>query len=239
MKKLLSNQKNITENFVWVKNSQSGLPALTKSVREQAGMTLIELIVVIAIVSIVSGVLMFNYSGFSTTASIRNLAQEIALAIRKSQIYATSVIRSPDESQTIYGSYGISFSKATVSANTEPNTKQFVLFADIPASKNGFYDSPGATCGGSSECLEVLSINSSDKIVKAEACDSSNLCTEALSGDSIDVLFQRPSPDAYICLKRGTSCIAGPFASAKITVESAKGLSKIISVWNTGQIRIQ
>jgi prepilin-type N-terminal cleavage/methylation domain-containing protein len=222
-----------------IKYSKSISIMVNKNINNlQDGMTLIELIVVVTIISIVSAVLMFSYSGFSGNANIRNLAQEIALGIRKSQIYATSVARTGSSTDPIYGAYGISFSARNSSNETDSTSKRFVLFADIPPT-NKYYDSPSSVCGNGSECLETLTISSSDNIIKAEACTNSD-CTSATGDNSVDIIFQRPSPDANICLHQdGGGCIGGPYSYAKITVKSIKGLTKVISVWNTGQISIQ
>lgn len=225
MKNFSLKQKNITKKFRWAR---------------QAGMTLIEVIVVVTIISLVSAVLMFNYSGFSSNANIRNLAQEIALGIRKSQIYATSVARTGSATDPIYGAYGVSFSARNSSNASDSTSKKIVLFADIPPINN-YYDSPSGACGNGSECLETLSINTTDNIIKVEACDNSNICKKAEGDDSINILFKRPSPDAYICINvEGLGCAStDAYSSARITVESVKGLRKVIYVWNTGQISIQ
>ena len=50
------------------------------------GMTLVELIVVLAIFMIILGLTIFDYSSFKSTTTIQNLADDIALTIRKAQV---------------------------------------------------------------------------------------------------------------------------------------------------------
>jgi len=209
----------------------------------QQGVTVIELVIVIAIVSVVSSVLIFNYSGFSTSVSIRNLSQEMALSIRKAQTYATSVqsVNSVVNDTTLFPAYGISFSlNQPTSDITLPTTKRFVLFADIPDVSNPLgdkiYTSDGE-CGVpsfDSECLESFGIATSDRIIR--------LCTDitgCASDMTVNVLFRRPSPDALICIVQGSACSSSTPSYLEIVVQSVRGDERTILVWNTGQISVQ
>lgn len=207
----------------------------------QTGVTLVELVVVIAIFAIVSSVLLFNYSNFSTNVSIRNLSQDLALTIRKAQTYATSVqgVSTAGGGARSYPAYGISFSLDTNGGVYQPNKKKFVLFVDTVdpnmGAPNKQYDA-GSTCGTPSEgdeCLESYSIESADSIV--------SLCSDAtgcISTGSFDVSFHRPSPDAIICYKSDFSarCSSTVISYLDIVLESAQGTRRTVSVWNTGQI---
>jgi prepilin-type N-terminal cleavage/methylation domain-containing protein len=210
----------------------------------QSGVTLIELIVVIVIFSIISSVLLFNYSDFSTNVSIRNLSQDIALTVRKVQTYATSVqsINNSGVDTRTFPSYGISFSLDDTSGSFDPNKKRFVVFADIPSTSdslpNKLYDNNGV-CGSpavDSECLESFTINSSDTIV--EVCTDVTGCVAV---GSVDITFRRPVPDAIICYKEtlDADCQTSSISYVDIVLRSAKGLTRKVSVWNTGQISVK
>ncbi len=211
--------------------------------KKQSGVTLIELIVVLGIFSVISSVLLFNYSDFSTNVSIRNLSQEVALTVRKVQTYATSVrgLDNGGGSTKSFPAYGISFSLDFTSGSFEPNRKQFILFADIPESvgqlPNKIYNGDG-TCGTpdvGSECLENFSIETFDSIVE--------LCTDATSGcvstGSVDITFRRPIPDAIICYRSSSAEDCQIASYVDIVLQSAKGLRRKVSVWNTGQIGVK
>lgn len=205
----------------------------------QSGVTLVELIVVVAIVALISSVLMFNYSDFSTNVSLRGLSQEVALAIRKTQTYATSVHNAGSDS---YPAYGISFSLQDPVGAYEPSKKQFVLFADIPLGPdplpNRLYDTDG-TCGAplsGAECTEELVITSGDSVVGIETDRTGRVST-----GSVTITFRRPTPDASICYSYGgphDSCIPQTISYAKIFLQSAKGVERVVTVWNTGQISV-
>ena len=54
-----------------------------------SGITIIELLVVISIFIIISGITIFNYSKFKSTATLQNLADDIALSVRRVQGYVS------------------------------------------------------------------------------------------------------------------------------------------------------
>jgi prepilin-type N-terminal cleavage/methylation domain-containing protein len=204
----------------------------------QAGVTLVELVVVLGIFGFVASVLIFNYSDFSSNISVRTLSQEVGLAIRKAQSYATSVrtLDAAGTNTTQYPAYGISFSfeYGTDPNDTYSDEKQFAIFTDIDGGNTDVYDTSGGECGNpvqSEECVELFTITSADRIAKICAggdCDQKN----------ISIVFRRPSPDATICIVEGDQCVK-KVSHAQIFVESAKGLQKQITVWNTGQISVQ
>lgn len=219
----------------------------------QAGVTLIEMLIVVAIIAVVSAVLMFNYSDFSTNVSLRNLSQEMALAIRKTQTYATSV-RAIDGTDFVSSSsfpgYGIAFSVAdaqTTPSPIHPSSKRFVLFADISDGLTLSDHQYGADvisnrCGtpssSSNECIETFDISTADKIVaicgEPRVYDAEiESCTGTSPTDNVSITFRRPSPDAYI-LYNGQ-----PSSYAQIVIQSPKDLKRQIIVWNTGQITTQ
>ncbi len=210
----------------------------------QKGMTMVELVTVLAIVALVSGVLIFNYSKFRNDVTVRGLSQEVALAIRKAQTYATSVrsIEGMGASTTSFPGYGISFSvnRDDSSDSSAPSKMQFILFAEIPDDSgltDGMYND-GGSCGApeqKNECLEKFTINSPDRIVKL--CIEGRDCN--INDQAIDIVFARPAPDAVICSLNGGSCDADRPSYIEVVLESPSGTQKTISVWNTGQISVQ
>ncbi len=218
----------------------------------QAGVTVIEMVVVVGIIALVSGVMIFNYSDFSTNVSVRNLAQEIALSVRKAQTYATSV-RSIEGLNGVnskaFPGYGISFAVSNnpvVPDEITPGPRQFVLFADANLDSNDLsginrYEK-GTSCGTPSfldECLESFTINTADKV--QSICVNENTSRSRCYTDDarLDVTFRRPSPDATICVSTSTVDGDCSISYAVITLESAKGLQRKVLVWNTGQISVQ
>lgn len=202
---------------------------------KQSGLTLVEVLVVVAIFALVSSVLFFNFNDFNTNVTLRNLSQETALIIRKAQTYATGVqkLDGIDSDSLLFPAYGLSFSPGTDSDAFQPNQKRFILFADREGSGTRVYNNNGV-CGSpaaNSECLEALTINTPEKVAR--------LCTDAgcITSGTVNVIFRRPSPDAEICVMSGSNC--GPLRSfLTIELESVDGTMRSVTVWNTGQISV-
>ncbi|MDB5188743.1 MAG: hypothetical protein JWM92_341 [Candidatus Nomurabacteria bacterium] len=210
----------------------------------QQGFTLIELIVVIAIVAVVSTILLFHYSDFSTTIALTTLSEDIGLSARKAQSYATSVrsiAGTNGAMSNTFPAYGVSFSvNPTATTIYDPTAASFPLFVDASSTNNGVtnnaFDNNG-TCGSPAvgqECVESFSITNNDKIV--------SLCTDKApcmtTSGTVNVVFHRPNPDAVICVA-GLDCTTQQASYVKITVQSPTGVQRTVTIWNTGQISIQ
>ncbi len=214
----------------------------------QKGFTLIEMLIVVAIFAVVATVLLFNYSDFSTSVGVRNLAQEIGLSVRKAQSYATSVRTINGTSGVLsntYPAFGIAFSvDAGAAQKYGPTKNNFDLFADVSPSDdritNNMYDNNGV-CGApgqGQECVEDFGINTSNNIVSlCSDVPVANSCMTPETGGSATVVFHRPSPDAVICVST-IDCALRKASYLKITVRSPKGLERVVTVWNTGQISV-
>lgn len=198
--------------------------------KNNKGFTLIELIVVISIFAILSSIMVFNYGSFKSSLSIQNLADDIALSVRKAQGYAIGV-HGYGISNSFDSGYGVHFSTAestagSVSGNVGSN-KSFILFANINNDKE--YDS-SPSCGdptSSTECLEVLSITSADEI-KEILLGSTSVAT-------LDIMFKRPNPEPKFYVNGSYDA---SISSVKIKISNDNGISKIITISNVGQISV-
>ncbi len=217
-----------------------------KNVNKQQGLTVLELVVVMFIFTLVSAIAIFNYSQYKTTVSLGNLSQDIALTIRKAQIYAISVKGSDiNGSGKQFPGYGIHFYLSTTAGRvSDGSDHSFVFFSDIPFTfgmlGDGVYNQLLANCDNlmfGNECMNIINITSTDRIV--ELCADSVCVAPALSvSPSLDIVFTRPNPEPRFsfCIN-GTSCTTTS-SYVQIKIQSVDGKQKIISVWNTGQIRI-
>jgi prepilin-type N-terminal cleavage/methylation domain-containing protein len=180
------------------------------------GMTFIELIVVIGIFATVSGVVLFNFTGFTTNISLQNLANQIALQLKKSQTQALS----GTGGSALFGankpSYGIHFD------TTKPD--KFIFFADL--NNDGQYTGAAACGTAGAECVDEIFIKSGDRL--------SNLFVGTNMSD-LDVTFKRPFPDARFF----SATVEQAVPNVGIEITSSKGLQKTIIVWTTGQIEIK
>lgn len=199
-----------------------------KNLKFNTGMTFIELIVVIGIFAALSGVVLFNFTGFSTNISLQNLSSQIALQVKKAQTDAISGknptlftgLSDLDETP-VRPSYGIHFDM------TKPN--KFIYFYDL--NNNRFYTGNAACGTPGAECVEEITIQSGDTVTElATYSSSSNPCRSTL-----DITFKRPFPDAYFATDNGIESV--PNAGVEIT--SPKGATKTIVISSTGQIEIK
>lgn len=175
------------------------------------GFSLLELMVTITIVTLITGIVMFQYSAFDSTVLLKNQAFELALDIRDTQVRAISV-RSDERSGAEFGgSYGLHFQKS------KPN--EYILFQDL--NENGQYD------GGE----ELATYNLDQRFYIDDLFFDGGTGTDIAS-----VVFRRPNFDARI----RSSASAPPAASVHIVIASVRNPSaaRTVSVYHSGQISV-
>ena len=210
-------------------------------IKNNAGMTLIELLVVLSIFIILTSITIFDYGSFRSSISIKNLADDIALSIRKAQSYATGVY---SDSNFISG-YGVHFTTNTDTTNKlAGSNKSFVIFNDLPQIDHT-YNYFESTCGIGAECNEILNIITADQISAIYVSDNS---TDELVPNigSLDISFNRPNPDAYFCYKAsanpGKDCDRDNSTISHVEIvlsNDQTNKTQAITIWNTGQISVQ
>ena len=220
-----------------------------KKLKYNKGVTLVELLVVIFIFVIISGITIFNYGRFNTSLSIQNLADDIALSVRKAQGYAIGVHSAGTGGVFTIG-YGIHFTvnPAIVGNIYSGTNKSFIVFSDMGVTQNKMYDYSAATCGSPSvgnECLEALNITSTDKISGIKYYTTSLIDgSTGFPGATMDIVFKRPNPEPVFCYK---TAIGNPSCDFSSTISYAQiillsgdgsGTTKTITISNSGQISV-
>ncbi len=216
------------------KNKYNSGPA---RLRYSGGVTLVELIVVIFIFMIISGITIFNYGKFRSSLSIQNLADDIALSVRRAQGFAIGV-RGTGGGFNL--GYGIHFTANHNSTIYNGSNKAFILFANV--GNNFQYDNSSNKCGSpesGNECLELLNITSPDNI---NSIFLNNDTTSISSKDTLDILFKRPSPEPIFCYRiKGTgSCKSNGISDVeiKVSTDADSSIYKVITIYNNGQIYV-
>lgn len=210
-----------------MKNTLSWVFANVLKLRKSdKGFTLIELMVVTGILVVITSLILANNTRFGGAVLLENLAYDIALSVRKAQVYGIAVRRFGLDDFS--AGYGVNFTLASPTV--------YVLFADInpPQSGNGIYEPDDE-----SELVESISIQGGYKIVNL--CATAPNSPETCGLSSLDILFKRPEPDAFIS-KDGISGIANPSAlqeKARIILESPRGNKTSIIVELSGQIAVE
>jgi len=192
--------------------------------RTQRGFTLIEMMVVVAIIVLITGIVLANNNRFGGEVLLQNLAYDMALSIREAQVYGISVQRF---NGTFGSAYGMHFQ---ADSGTGPST--YVLFADALTPADGLYECPSP---GTSDCELVDSTTISAGYEIQSLCATPPTGSEVCDLPDLDVTFKRPEPDAYI----RTTQYSGLNQSARIILQSPKGDTKTIVIETNGQISVQ
>lgn len=180
---------------------------------------MIEMIVVIGIVGIVTGIVLANLPQFRNRASLDLVSQDIALTIRQAQVFGLGSRQFGEE----FPSFGIYF------GDTSDNKKSFILFGDNNG--NSLYD--GGDCRESEECLEDFRIEGGIEILGT--CYSLSGLDQGFSlGQSLNINFKRPNPEPII---NSGGLIS--YDRIKIILQTVNsGETRSVNVWNTGQISV-
>ncbi len=196
--------------------------------RNNKGFSLVELMVVISIFLIITGVVFANLPNFRDKSFLQLIAQEIAVTIRQAQVFgvATRVSLADFDKFPSHGIY----------INLFESNNSFIFFSDsLPSGDppgDGLFD-PNILCGQSgSECVEKFMINGAVKIANVWGCNNSG-CNTDVGPDGATILFKRPYPEALLNP-------ASDYSHYRITIQSTKDdtREKYIDIWNTGQIAV-
>ena len=189
---------------------------MKKTPRCARGFTLIELMVVMAIITVISTLVLARYGQFNGVVLLRNLAYDVALTVRQAQVYGIS---GKVGTGTAGVQYGVYFTSA--------NPTQYLLFAD----NNG---SDSYTAG---EEIEIYRVRPGYSVYNfcGDLPSGSPHCSLTEDITNMTLLFRRPDPDARI----STSAFPSGYTQARIVVRSPSGDTRTVTVTAIGQISIQ
>lgn len=219
---------------------------MTPSAQSMRGFSLVEMVVVIAIITIISGIALLGQNAFNQSLILTNTAYTVAFSVREAQFLGIS-------SRVFNGvqnaGYGVSFSRA--SGNS------YALFADINPAAPGV--EPSAVCPGhtartgpeakpgdcvqtqSSEIVRTYSLNNGFAITSfcgkdvaggTERCSSNYL-------DSIHITYLRPSTQSIITGVHTSSGSRIALSDATIRIASPDGVAeRCVYVSKAGQVSV-
>ncbi len=182
----------------------------------KAGMTYVELIVVLGIFAVMSGVVLFNYKGFQAKIDIKNLASDIALKIVEAQKSAINGKLYAGASASWKPAYGVYF-------DLTADTKSFIYFADFSTMNNNLFE--GSNCTG--ECLSNISITKGNFISSITAAGCSGTT-------SLSIVFTRPDSSAN--MKTNTLCT--PTSADIIITSPTASTNATIKLYPSGRIQV-
>ncbi len=214
--------------------------------KKTRGFTLIELLVVLLIMTFITLAFINNQSKFDSGTIMRALAYQVALSVRQTQVYGTSVIQNGQGATTFGPVFGLSFGS---SANT------YFIFSDPLTTPTGEMDVGVAqlktfTVQNNYMIQEVCLISNqgSDKYYCSAKKDTGTTddSTPSRRIDVINVLFKRPNPDAiftaYVDSGSGLTPVTPPssfaFTTAYIQLKALNGDVRVVKVTVTGQVTV-
>jgi len=150
---------------------------------KQKGFTLIELMVVVAIIGILTAISFANYNNFASESTLTNMAYELALSVREAQVYGVAASGRDTNSDN---PFGINF----YLPSSGGGTKVYHLFEDKDGDKK--YDKKGTCTDFSDKCYQEYTLQRGVYI--------SNLWVNAGCSlvDDLDIVFDRPNPEPFI-----------------------------------------
>lgn len=207
---------------------------------------MIEMLMVLAIFTILTSIVMYNYSEFNSKTIMSNMAYEIALSVRQAQVYSLGV-RGQAGNEEFDNRYGVYF-------NNEYNGgKNFIFFFDkkpveAGGEPNGWCDGDAnepncMACVSGGECLEKVTLtrdifvgqicisDSIDPVSENGICNGTNS-----SKDDASITFDRPNPDAKV-----STSDTRPYNVPKnvgIVVKNKFGNQRAVIIRSTGQISV-
>ena len=195
-------------------------------INPQAGMTYVELIVVLSIFAIMSTVILFDYKSFQAKVDIKNLASEVALKFSQAQKYSVSgqlpLIATDASWKPSYGIF--------LDLTNPPPVTTFKFFVDLDGDDQ--YDEVLETCGGGDECLEETIIGRGNSITAVKTVTVGGSESDA-SGD-LNITYERPASIAtFSCGGCDSST-----NSIRFYVTSPAGPEAVVEVYASGRIEI-
>lgn len=186
--------------------------------RQRDGFTAIELVVSLAIITLVSAQIFVSFSGLGQGVTLNRAIQELIGEIRKAQYSAIAVIYTPDSGLPPSPSVGMRISAV---AGATPQVLRFIDRNDCSGCvQNNKYDA------AQNEKIGEYTLPANMKIHRL-------LDDQGNTYDTVHILFQVPEAAVLLSKQNGT---AFPGNRLDIELASTSGLKKTITVRITGQI---
>ena len=214
---------------------------LVKNQHGKKAFTILELLIVIAIMGIMTVVVTFNYRGASQSQNTRTAAGELLSTLREAQIWGTSsrtfplnVVDTEEHATRFDRGYGVRITK---------NSNQFVLYGGWDGTWNGTpgngdvttYD-PGNTAGpgGGNQQLVRAEQFTGDIVVtdiQIDCGEDTDACGNSDIG-YVDVHFKRPNLGPIITEEGG----GGSTSSVVLTLRSPQSddYEETVVIWKSG-----
>ncbi|KKP85723.1 hypothetical protein A3B84_00385 [Candidatus Nomurabacteria bacterium RIFCSPHIGHO2_02_FULL_35_13] len=204
---------------------------LNKKIKDNRGMTYVELIVVLSIFSVMTSVILFNYNAFQAKVDIKVLANDIAIKIVEAQKSALSgklSLRTHGAISDWKPSYGVYFD-----LSTSDSKKKFVYFTDSNQDKDYAPSCPGVD-NTEDECIDEITITKNNFISDFTVFYENDSSAVSLNND-LTITFTRPDSGVII---KSTMPFVFTVSYVQITISSVSGITAKIKIYPSGRIQI-
>lgn len=183
------------------------------------GFTLVELLISIAIISVISALVIVKFSAFDSTVLLKSAAYEVALSLRDAQVYSISVHGQTGQFDYPYGVHFVPGNTYTFFRDSVVGASPPIYLAGTDTNINTF------TIGRSIVIQSVCVTNSA----------GSETCATSASNPVLDISFRRPEFSALFY----SNLLGGGIVSSKIKLQSTTGTEVwVVEVGLLGQISV-
>lgn len=195
-------------------------------IKRNAGMTYVELIVVLSIFAVVSSVSLFNYGQFQGKVDVKNLANDVALRIVEAQKNALTGKFDNTAGASWRPSYGVHFDVSNAS-----NATKVVQFTDLNSNNRcdpSQCNFPPALGG---EVTSIVNINKNNYVSSIEVIGTG--CPATVN--NLSITYRRPNTSPEF---RSTPPIGCTVSNVIINLTSPRGATSRVKVYKSGIINI-
>lgn len=191
------------------------------------GFTIVEMIVVVAIMALVTTLVLFNNNQLNSAILVSNTAYEIGLIVRESQVAGLGVQAT---NEGFSSSHGVHFDIS--------DPYKVISFAD--KNKNGIYDQEQG------EMTQEYTITNKRAGAILGMCQESSLSTSTTlycyannTDYTTDIVFNRPNPEAFFKIRDTSEAEPTEYSGAiVINVGFINNICRSIIVEKTGAVSI-
>ena len=184
------------------------------------GFTIVELMVVSAIIITVSTLALFNSSSLNSAVLLSNNAYEISLIVRDAQISGLGArVLLSDENMATTSNQGVYFNIL--------DPEKIIIFADLD--KNNLF-----TPGEESQVYTIQNKRAGNIIKICKISNSDNSCEEVTD---LNIIFKRPNPESYFYFDSDGSGL-GYQGSVSVNLGFVNSDCRTILIYKTGAIQI-
>jgi prepilin-type N-terminal cleavage/methylation domain-containing protein len=197
------------------------------------GFSLIELIVSIAIFSLMTALVVAKYGNFNQRTLLTDTAYDMALALHTAQNYGLSVKNVSGSLNPFGYAYAIDFVAGTTGSlcgSVTSNNARVVLFADVVAD---------GVCTSLDSAVTSYAITRGARLASTGGLCAGSSPAACGAADHLDISFTRPNPEAKICASVSSGPTDCSFSYAEVKIQGTDGSLRTITIRQNGQISVK